>query len=90
MNKSKNLKGFGTAGRFELDENTKWKNRVENINKKAGQTVIDPKIDISPGPHSYNLICHWKGKKTSDKNLKKGTNYLECISRGPSISLYYS
>lgn len=84
------IKGFGTSNRFDLDENQKWKNKIEKINKQAGQIVFDPNVDAAPGPHSYNLICHWKGKKNSTKELKKGMNYLEHISTGPKISLYYS
>lgn len=82
------VKCFGLGSRFELDENQKWKRKVELWNKNATETVIDPNNDPTPGPQKYSLISTWNVKKHEDKQSKK-KNYFKMVSTGPPKSMYY-
>jgi hypothetical protein len=82
------VKCFGTGPRFELDENQKWKKKIEMWNKNETEKPIDPNIDATPGPAKYSLVSTWKPPKNDEKNpLKK--NYFNMLSNGPYQSIYY-
>lgn len=83
------VKGFGSRPRFDPDENSKWKKKVEMWNRNRTENFIDPSKDATPGPQAYSMIAHWKRKKGSDKDLKRGSNMLAALSTGPKISIYY-
>ncbi len=66
--------------------------KVDKYNRNADK-AIDPKKDPTPSPNYYNLIAQWaniKSKKGGDDNIKKNVNYLNAISRGPTINCYYA
>ena len=82
--------GFGFGPRFGLQDNEKWKNKVEKWNRNASENLIDPEKDATPGPGHYSLIEQWAKRKGAPVNLKKGSNmFFKMTSSGPSISPYY-
>ena len=46
------------------------------------------KVDQTPGPTKYQLEVNWKGKKENKDT--KFNNWMNNISKGPVISMYYS
>ena len=82
------VKCFGLGPRFELDENQKWKRKVEMWNKNATDKAIDPNKDATPGPQKYSLISTWSVKKHEDKGPKK-KDFFNMVSTGPPKSMYY-
>lgn len=89
---SKSTHNMGFGDRIPLDDDSKYRKRLEKIGNNTGKEV-NPDADISPSPQTYCLISQWvskkKGKEEESKK-DKAYNYFKPVSKGIVKSIYYA
>lgn len=89
LNAKRIIKGFGGSSRFEKDEISKWKDKIEKYNLFS-DNKINALIDPTPGPQAYSLVSTWVPNKKSIKEKENTLNYFKIVSKKPSSSTYHS